>query len=100
MALLRRQTFTYEIFDDQSPALSYTGNWTHSAFQGFTNDTISTTPTPGASLSFAFSGAQAALRLIVFHGADIVVYRNSGVAFGWSAEYYRCKWGDPLLSNC
>ena len=60
MALLRRQAANYEIFDDQSPTLwgSYVGNWTHYTQNGFNNDTVTATPTPGASLTFTFSGTQ------------------------------------------
>ena len=60
MALLRRQAVNFEIFDDQSPILwsSYVGNWTHYSEDGFENGTITATPTPGASLSFTFSGIQ------------------------------------------
>lgn len=58
MALLKRQSFTYEIFDDQSPALmkTYQGNWTHYTAPGFNNNTITATPNPGASFSLTFSG--------------------------------------------
>ena len=60
MALLKRQAVSYEIFDDQSPALwnSYVGNWTRYNADGFNNDTVTATPTPGASVSFSFSGAR------------------------------------------
>jgi hypothetical protein len=57
MALFKRQT-GYMIIDDQSPILlnSYVGNWTHLAVQGFRQNTATITATPGASLSFTFSG--------------------------------------------
>ena len=60
MALLKRQDVTFEIFDDQSPTLwnSFVGNWTRYSAQNFNNDTVTATPTPGASLSFTFSGTQ------------------------------------------
>lgn len=60
MALLKRQTFTYEVFDDQGPALinSFVGNWTRGteAGIGLNNNTYTATPTPGAYFSFTFSG--------------------------------------------
>lgn len=62
MALLKRQTITYEIFDDQSPTLwgSFVGNWTrnHDEDGDFNNSTYTSTATPGASLSFTFSGTK------------------------------------------
>jgi hypothetical protein len=60
MALFRRQTASYMIIDDQSPILlnSYVGNWTHLAIEGFVKNTATITATPGASLSFTFSGIQ------------------------------------------
>lgn len=60
MALTRRQTLNYEVFDDQSPTLwnSFVGNWTHYTDGNFNNGTITATPTTGASLSFTFSGMQ------------------------------------------
>jgi len=59
MALLKRQA-NFAIFDDQSSTVwsSYVGNWSHYPAQGFNNDTVTATPTPGASLSFTFSGTQ------------------------------------------
>lgn len=59
MALLKRQDLTFEVFDDQSPTLwnSFVGNWTRYSAQNFNNDTVTATPTPGASVSFTFSGA-------------------------------------------
>ena len=59
MALIKRQTVSYEIYDDQSPTLwnSFSGNWTRYQEQGFNNNTITATPTPGAYVSFTFSGA-------------------------------------------
>jgi len=61
MALLRRQTAALEIFDDQGPVMwgSIAGNWSHFDAEGFYNNTVTGTPTPGASLSFTFSGSQA-----------------------------------------
>jgi len=58
MALIKRQTVSYEIFDDQSPTLwnAFVGNWTRYSEEGFNNNTVTATPTPGASLSFTFSG--------------------------------------------
>ncbi|KAF9780808.1 hypothetical protein BJ322DRAFT_284118 [Thelephora terrestris] len=61
MALLRRQSFTYKTFDDQGPELwgSYAGDWTHYLQNSAYNSTVTVTSTPGASLSFTFSGSQA-----------------------------------------
>lgn len=58
MALSRRQTYTYEIFDDQSPTLmkTYGGNWTHYTSKGYENNTYTSTMTPGASFSLTFTG--------------------------------------------
>jgi hypothetical protein len=60
MVLTRRQDVDFKAFDDQSPTLwnSYAGNWTHYANPGFFNKTATATPTPGASLTFTFAGAQ------------------------------------------
>ena len=60
MALLKRQSVTYQIFDDQSPTMwnSFVGNWTRYPADGFNNNTITATPTTGASLSFSFSGTK------------------------------------------
>jgi hypothetical protein len=60
MALIRRQNISYQLLDDQSPTLwdSYVGNWTHYTISGFNNQTVTATPTPGASLTFNFTGAQ------------------------------------------
>jgi hypothetical protein len=64
MALIKRQSETSVIYDDQSPLLwdSYVGNWTHYSYPnlGFNNNTVTATPNPGASLSFSFSGIQIA----------------------------------------
>ena len=48
----------FEVFDDQSPSLwnSYVGNWSHYPYPGANNGTVTATATPGASLSFNFSG--------------------------------------------
>jgi len=63
MALLRRQTFTVEIYDDQSPQLEndFVGNWTRGTYGKniFYNNTITETPTPGSTFSVTFSGSQA-----------------------------------------
>jgi hypothetical protein len=61
MTLIKRQGVTFESFDDQSAELwgYYVGNWTHYNVQGFNNNTVTATPTPGASLSFMFTGTQA-----------------------------------------
>lgn len=65
MALSRRQSYTYEVFDDQSPAVikTYQGNWTHYIIAGrdFVNDTLTLTTTPGASFSLSFGGSKAYL---------------------------------------
>jgi len=68
MALLKRQSGTFEVFDDQGPTLSgsMVGNWTHVPYTGFYNNTITGTPTPGASFVFTFSGMQTAHPLNVF----------------------------------
>lgn len=60
MGLSKRQTFSYEVIDDQNPVVqkTYKGNWTHYNFQGFTNNTFTATPNPGASFSLTFSGAR------------------------------------------
>ena len=60
MALLKRQSILFEVFDDQSPTLgnSYVGIWTHYPFEEANNGTLTATQTPGASLSFIFSGTQ------------------------------------------
>ena len=61
MALLRRQSVTYQYFDDQSPIMwgDFAGQWVHYAAEGFYNDTLTSTSTPGASISFTFSGMRA-----------------------------------------
>jgi len=61
MALFGRQVVGSEVYDDQSPILSglFAGNWTQYPREGFKNSTLTSTPTPGASLSFTFSGAYA-----------------------------------------
>lgn len=65
MALSRRQSYTYEIFDDQSPEVmkTYQGNWTHYIIPGqdWVNDTITLTTTPGATFSLTFGGSKAYL---------------------------------------
>jgi hypothetical protein len=73
MALLKRQSVTYEIFDDQGPTLwnSYVGNWTGYPFQGAINNTVTATPTLGASLSFTFSGSQAFLYGGLLNGSSV-----------------------------
>ena len=78
MALLRRQSPTYASLDDQGPEMwgSFVGNWTHNTTpsQGFYNYTFTATQTPGASLSFRFSGMQASrLSSTVFHGTYVMV---------------------------
>ena len=60
MALLKRQTFTAIIFDDQSPTLynNFVGNWTRGTFgkNVFYNNTVTETSTPGSTFSVAFKG--------------------------------------------
>lgn len=78
MALLRRQSPTYTSLDDQGPEMwgSFAGNWTHNTTpsQGFYNYTFTATQTPGASLSFHFSGMQTSrLSSTVFYGTYIMV---------------------------
>jgi hypothetical protein len=62
MVLLRKQSSTLLIYDDQGPALwgNYVGNWIHHSdpSMGLTNNTITSTPEQGASFWFAFTGAQ------------------------------------------
>jgi hypothetical protein len=60
MALFKRQTSNFVIIDDQSPTLwsAFQGNWTHYPGDGFYNDTLTTTPTPGGNFVFQFSGIQ------------------------------------------
>ena len=54
-----RQVVNPEVYDDQSPALldKFEGNWTRHLHEGFSNNTLTATQTPGASLSFTFRGA-------------------------------------------
>lgn len=60
MELLKRQTFTLEIYDDQSPQLigNFEGNWTRGTYGQdiFYNNTITETATPGSTFSVSFSG--------------------------------------------
>lgn len=58
MALFRRQVVDPQIYDDQSPTLSglFVGNWTPYTRDGYKNNTLTATATPGASLSFTFLG--------------------------------------------
>lgn len=86
MALSRRQTYTYEVFDDQSPTLmrTYEGNWTHYTSKGYENNTYSFTTTPGASFSLTFSGSQAYLYGIVKNNSDISGNSTIGLP---TAEY-------------
>jgi len=61
MSFAKRQGVSFITFDDQSAELwnSYVGNWTHyNGIQGFNNNTVTLTPTQGASLSFSFTGNQ------------------------------------------
>lgn len=75
MSLIKRQTINFEIFDDQSPTLwnSFVGNWTRYEFEGFNNDTLTATPTPGSSLSFSFAGLLAHWPLVVLGGTNLVM---------------------------
>lgn len=86
MALSRRQIYTYEVFDDQSPTMlrSYEGNWTHYTSEGYQNDTYTSTTTPGASFSFTFTGSQAGLYGTVKNNPNIS--GNSSIGFP-TAEY-------------
>jgi len=75
MALINRQTINLEIFDDQSATLlnSFVGNWTHYEFEGFNNNTITATPTPGASLSFTFAGVLGRWSFVALGGTDPIM---------------------------
>ena len=79
MALLRRQAVSLEIFDDQSPVLwnSYVGNWTHYSIDGFENGTVTATPTPGASLSFTFSGTHVAYAFVILRSTHVMAETGS-----------------------
>jgi len=75
----------FEVFDDQSPTLwnSFVGNWTRGLANGFNNNTITATPTIGASLSFTFAGSQAWL-----YGALLNVTDANGELTSYpTAEY-------------
>ena len=74
MAFLERQATDFVIVDDQSLGIWYSsvGNWTHFSYQGANNNTLTATQTPGASISFGFTGADR-LRLAVLCGTDVVV---------------------------
>lgn len=74
MAFLKRQATDFVIVDDQSLGIWYSsvGNWTHFSYQGANNNTLTATQTPGASISFGFTGADR-LRLAVLCGTDVVV---------------------------
>lgn len=84
MVLIKRQSINYEIFDDQSVTLwnSFVGNWTRYAEAGFNNNTVTATPTPGASLSFTFSGSQAWL-----YGGLLTDARNGSIVSYPIADY-------------
>ena len=58
MALLRRQSIDYQYFDDQDPFIwgDFAGQWIRYTAEGFYNNTLTSTSTPGASISFTFSG--------------------------------------------
>lgn len=80
MVLPKRQSVNYEIFDDQSPALEgqYVGNWTHVPYQGFQNNTLTATPTPGASFAFTFQGKKVVGHWsLVMLGADVPMETGS-----------------------
>jgi len=108
MALLRRQTFTVVIWDDQSPQLanSFSGNWTRTTFGKniFYDNTITVTPTPGATFSVSFNGTQAAIYGGVlnntnpdgstFLGYPTAFYVVDGISSGSQVPYYV---GDSLV---
>ncbi|KAF9781710.1 hypothetical protein BJ322DRAFT_240030 [Thelephora terrestris] len=89
MAILKRQSYTYEIIDDQSQTLmnTYKGNWTHYTLQGstFVDNTITATPNPGASFSLTFAGTRAYLYGGLLNNSDA-----SGTHFsiGWPTANY------------
>lgn len=62
MAFLRRQSYNFVVYDDQSPAVynDFVGNWTRGTYLGvgLNNDTYTATSTVGSSLTFTFSGTQ------------------------------------------
>lgn len=61
MSLVRSQTYTYEIFDDQGPELMKTyseDDWTHFIDRtgSWAEGTYTATTTPGASFSLTYEG--------------------------------------------
>lgn len=121
MASLKRQTtYTYQVFDDQSPELwgSYAGNWTHYPdMDGFYNKTLTATPNPGATFSFAFTGISAVPAQSSLRGTDAVnnvgsqatlyggvlnnTYDNITYFLGWpTAEYMVDGIPGELLDKC
>lgn len=77
MALLKRQLYSVEYFDDQSPELanSFVGNWTHTTYgEGiFYNNTITVTETPGSTFTVTFSGTYVVCSWVCLRDADPVV---------------------------
>lgn len=95
MALLRRQDVTYEVFDDQGPALynKYQGNWSHYTNSNFYNYTYTATPTTGTFLSFTFQGSEAwiyggVLNINQTTGFPTANYVVDGVPAGPQSPYF------------
>jgi hypothetical protein len=106
MSLIKRQAINYEIYDDQSPTLwnSFSGNWTRYEQDGFNNNTVTATPTPGAYVSFTFSGSQAWLygglltnatnnQIVSYPTAD---YKVDGFSAGTQKPWYDAVSGEVV----
>ena len=78
MALFNRQVLDPGVYDDQSPTLLglFVGNWTRYPREGFNNNTLTATLTPGASLSFTFTGAWA-IALVASGGTNSIMETGS-----------------------
>ena len=104
MSFAKRQGVSFITFDDQSVELwsSYVGNWTHyNNVQGFNNNTVTLTPTPGSSLSFSFTGMRiVSLPFILLCLMTLGGNRDSGMALWRPVECHWLRWADYLLSEC